>query len=162
MPDNFEQFAVALRGLLRELANGPADAAFVLNRGDRGLLASLEEVSAQTASLREGWHASVAAHVDHLRYGLNLLNRWARGQDPWRSANYAESWKRTTVSADQWRVLRDSLAAEVRQWDKAIAERRDWNRESLTEAMASVIHLAYHIGAIRQLAHEASGPPATD
>ena len=157
-----ENFRTALRGLLHELVSGPADAAFVLNRGDRGLLSSLEELSAETASLRPDGRASVAAHVDHLRYGLSLLNRWARGANPWQDANYAESWKRLTVSHEQWRHLRDSLAVEARDWSRAIDERRDWTEENMTEVMASVIHLGYHLGAIRQLAPEASGPPARD
>ena len=157
-----EEFRNVLRGLLHELLRGPAAAAFVLNRGDRGLLSSLEELSAETASLRPDGRASVAAHVDHLRYGLSLLNRWARGANPWQDANYAESWKRLTVSPEQWRRLRESLAVEARNWSEAIEERRDWTEESMTEVMASVIHLGYHLGAIRQLARETSGPPATD
>jgi hypothetical protein len=33
---------------------------------------------------------------------------------------------------------------------------------ALTETLASVVHLAYHPGAIRQVAQAASGPPARD
>jgi hypothetical protein len=32
----------------------------------------------------------------------------------------------------------------------------------MTEAMGSVIHLGYHLGAIRQLSREAIGPRAND
>ena len=162
MRDSGQDFRNALRGLLRELLAGPRDAAFVLNRGDRGLLSSLEQISAETASDQPAGRASVAAHVDHLRYGLSLLNRWARGENPWHDANYSQSWKRVAVSEDEWRRLRDSLAVEARAWTTAIDARRDWTEESMTEAMASVIHLAYHLGAIRQLAREAGGPPAKD
>jgi hypothetical protein len=162
MADHAGQFRAALHGLLRELLDGPPDAAFVLNRGDRGLLASLEALSAEGASAHPEGRASVAAHVDHLRYGLSLLNRWARGDDPWKDANYSESWTRLTVSSERWRGLRDALAAEARAWASAIDQRRDWDRDSMTEAMASVIHLAYHLGAIRQLAPAVSGPRAKD
>ena len=73
-----------LAGLLRELVDGPPGSfAYVLNPGDRGLLASLDELSAEAASAQPGGRSSIAAHVDHLRYGLELLNRWARGEDPW-------------------------------------------------------------------------------
>src|SRR5919106_106869 len=89
--------------LLRELLDGPSkNAAFVLNRGDRGLLASLDALPADAASARPGGRSSVAAHVDHLRYGFELLNRWARGENPWADATYAKSWGQQQVSDAEW------------------------------------------------------------
>jgi hypothetical protein len=100
--------------LLRELLYGPAqDAAYMLNRGDRGLLASLEALSGSMASLRPGGRSSVAAHVDHLRYGLHLLNRWANGEDPWTDADWAASWQRQQADDEEWRRLRDELTREA-------------------------------------------------
>lgn len=162
MADAADEFRTVLRDLLREVLEGPPDAAYFLNRGDRGLLASLDALSAENASARPDGRVSVAAHVDHLRYGLSLLNRWAHGENPWHDANYSESWTRVTVSDDEWRRLRSALSAEARAWAAAIENRQDWTRESMTEAMASVIHLAYHLGAIRQLARATVGPPAKD
>ncbi|MGH9371673.1 MAG: hypothetical protein ACRD15_09100 [Vicinamibacterales bacterium] len=153
----------ALLTLLRELLSGPADTgAFVLNRGDRGLLASLDALSAEMASAQPGGRSSVAAHVDHLRYGIELLNRWARSDDPWSTADYGASWQRQHVSDPQWSALRVALADEARAWMAACEERREWDKQGVTEALASVVHLAYHVGAIRQLAHAASGPAAAD
>jgi hypothetical protein len=153
----------ALDSLLRELLDGPpGDAAFVLNPGDRGLLASLDALSADAASAQPGGRSSVAAHVDHLRYGFELMNRWARGENPWADTNYAASWKRQRVSDEQWRTLRTALAHEARAWRKAAAERQDWDDVTLTGALASAVHLAYHVGAIRQIERAASGPPAKD
>ena len=149
--------------LLRELLDGPSeDAAFVLNPGDRGLLASLDALSADAASARPGGRSSVAAHVDHLRYGFELLNRWARGENPWADATYSASWKRQLVNDEQWRTLRAALADEARAWRKAAAERQEWDEVTLTGALASAVHLAYHVGSIRQIERAASGPPAKD
>jgi hypothetical protein len=129
----------AIGALLRELLQGPAESgAYVLNPGDRGLLASLDGLSAEGASIQPEGRASVAAHVDHLRYGFSLLNRWARGEDPWADANYAASWKRQEVTDQQWDALRQALAAEARAWQQGWA------------------------GAIRQVAQSTSGPPARD
>ncbi len=100
--------------------------------------------------------------MDHLRYGLELLNRWARGEDPWHDANYAASWQRQSVDEAQWSALRAALAREVHEWIRACRERRDWNAASMTEAFASAVHMAYHLGAIRQISSEATGPPAKD
>jgi hypothetical protein len=153
----------ALDSLLRELLDGPpGQAAFVLNPGDRGLLASLEALSADAASAQPGGRSSVAAHVDHLRYGFELMNRWARGEDPWADAEYAASWQRQRVNDEQWRALRTALAHEASAWRKAAAERQDWDDVTLTGALASAVHLAYHVGAIRQIERAASGPPAKD
>ena len=66
--------------LLSEALYGPRGDAFFLNSGDRGLVASLDALSAETASARPGGRSSVASHVEHLRYGLELLNREARGE----------------------------------------------------------------------------------
>jgi hypothetical protein len=149
--------------LLREVLDGPSpEAAFVLNRGDRGLLASLEALSSEAASARPGGRSSVAAHVDHLRYGFHLLNRWARGENPWHDADYSASWARQHVADAEWEALRNALVDEARAWAAAASEPRDWNQEDWSNALGSVVHLAYHLGAIRQVAEAAIGPPAKD
>ena len=153
----------SLKTLLRELLEGPpGPSGFVLNPEDPGLLASLARLSAEAASARPGGRSSVAAHVDHLRYGLGLLNRWSRGDDPWADANYSESWRRQVVSEGEWRSLRDALGDEARQWMSAIAEPRELDDASLNAMIGSIVHFAYHLGAIRQVAREATGPAARD
>ena len=155
-------FRAALGGLLSELLAGPREAAFFLNRGDRGLHHSLDALSADEASARPDGRTSVAAHVDHVRYGLSLLNRWARGEDPWHDADYSASWTRLSVTDDEWAALRVVLRREAAAWAAAIEARTSWDRDSMTETMASVVHLAYHLGAIRQLAARTAGPRARD
>lgn len=153
----------AMTALLGELLDGPAPSgAFVLNRGDGGLLASLDALSADAASARPGGRSSVAAHVEHLRYGFELRNRWARGEDPWPTARWAESWNRQQVTDEEWKDRRAALAAETRAWLATSGEPRDWNSLDLTEALSNTVHLAYHLGAIRQISSAASGPPAVD
>jgi hypothetical protein len=90
--------------LFAELIDGPRpDAAYMLNSGDRGLLRSLDDLSADAASaIPVSGGASIAAHVDHLRYGLSLMNRWDDGDpDPWSDADWLASWSRTTVTSAQ-------------------------------------------------------------
>ena len=43
--------------------------------------------------------------MDHVRYGLSLMNRWSAGENPFTSADWSASWKRTSVSDDEWREL---------------------------------------------------------
>lgn len=145
---------------LSEVLYGPGSDAYFLNPGDRGLIASLDTLSADTASAQPGGRSSVAAHVEHLRYGLSLLNRFARGEDPWGDANWAESWTRQQVTDDQWKTLRSELAREARAWIDALKQPPAWDEIGLASAVGSIPHLAYHLGAIRQLAQAASGPSA--
>ena len=163
MADLASDLRKSLSTLLSELIDGPSErAAFVLNRGDRGLLASLDLLSAESASARAAGRASIAAHVNHLRYGLELLNRWARGEDPWHDANFAASWQRLDVDAAQWSERRAALRREADAWRAACRERGSWDESSITEAFASAVHMAYHMGAIRQMSRDVIGPPAKD
>lgn len=164
MVEPSRRLRASLSTLWRELADGAgADAGWVLNSGDRGLLRSLENLSAKDASARPAnGGASIAAHVDHLRYGLSLLNRWSRGDDPFKDADYSASWQRSNVSDDEWSALRERLRAEVRSWDEALQRPGELSDDKLTGAIASIVHLAYHVGAIRQIDRAARGPSARD
>ena len=150
--------------LLRELLYGPPkDFAFALNPGDAGLLASLDKLSAEQASARPQGRSSIAAHVDHLAYGLSLTNQWIRGvEDAFGEADYAASWTRQTVDEDGWRKLRARLGEEAAAWVKAVGTPRPWNADTLNGAFGSIVHLAYHLGAIRQGDAATHGPRATD
>ena len=101
----------ALLTVLSELIDGPAPgAAWVLNPEDSGLISSLDSLTAQQASAApSSGGASIAAHVDHLRYGLALLNRSVRGEKPFLDADYAASWQRGTVSNTEWAAQREAL-----------------------------------------------------
>jgi len=152
-----------LTTLFRELIDGPAaDAAWMLNPQDEGLLKSLDRLSAPAASrIAAGGGASIAAHVDHLRYGLSLMNRWSRGEaDPWAAADWTASWSRSQVSEGEWAERRGELATEVRAWMQALKSPREYTPFELNGVIASIAHLAYHLGAIRQIDRSIRGPAA--
>jgi len=153
----------ALATLLSELADGASSrACYVLNRGDPGLLQSLEKLSATAASQPAPTGSTIAAHVDHLRYGFSLMNRWASGENPWANADWTASWRKTTVSEPAWQRLRDQLRDEIHHWLQTVRTPRDVNDIELNGMVGSVVHLAYHIGAIRQMNSAARGPLASD
>lgn len=155
----------ALSTLLRELAHGAGDPeCWVLNRNDAGLLTSLDKVPATTASAPSpAGGASIAAHVDHLRYGFSLLNRWAAGEEnPYADADFSASWKKGTVSDPEWTERKAALRHELAQAERVIATPRDLGRFELTGVISVVVHLAYHLGAIRQIHPAVQGPRATD
>lgn len=153
----------SLASLFSELVHGPsATGGFVLNRGDAGLLASLDALSAEAASAGREGGASIAAHVEHLRYGLSLMNRWARGENPFQDADWSASWQRARVSAEEWSELRSALRTEIDGWHAALQTDRFVTGVELDGVLGSIIHLAYHLGAIRQIAPAARGPRAED
>ncbi|HEU0298233.1 MAG TPA: DinB family protein [Longimicrobium sp.] len=160
---NTSEIAKTLATLFGELVEGPPpEGAFMLNGGDPGLLRSLDRLSAEAASAIRGGGSSIAAHVEHLRYGLSLMNRWAGGENPFADADWSASWLRTTVSDGEWERLRADLAGEARRWLEAMRTPRDVARVELNGVVGSIAHLAYHLGAIRQMDRTARGPAATD
>jgi hypothetical protein len=155
---------VSLALLFSELVDGPSpDAAYMLNGGDPGLLRSLDALSAAKASSPPpAGGASIAAHVDHVRYGLELMNRWAGGDaDPWSGADWTASWRRSTVSEEQWAALRERLRGETQRWRTALEAPRAMSALELNGVIASIAHLAYHFGAIRQIDRSIRGPQAS-
>ena len=161
-----ESFVRILPTIYRELVHGSPDPkarTHVLNQGDPGLLASLDQLSAAAASATHGGGASIAAHVDHLRYGLSLLNRWANGvPPPWPDMDWTASWRKTVVSDAEWRALRDELRREASRWEEALRASREVNEAEAGWMSGSVAHLAYHLGAIRQIDRATRGPTAED
>jgi hypothetical protein len=116
----------AVAVVLTELVDGAASGAgWVLNRGDEGLLKSLDRLSCRDASaVAPGGEASIAAHVDHLCYGLSLLNRWSEGEKNPRQ--------------------------EASRWQDTLTRPRAVDEIEMNGIVASAAHLAYHLGAIRQ------------
>ena len=155
--------SATLATLFRELVDGvPRDPSYMLNTGDVGLLGSLEKVSAADAS-RSAGGAPIAAHVDHLRYGLSLMNQWKAGvKNPWAGADWTASWRVTKVSEPEWQRLREALRQETHRWLNVLGTAREMDTTQLTYMMASIAHLAYHVGAIRQIDRSARGPTAQE
>ena len=157
------QIYPVLSRLFSELVDGATSGAgaFVLNTGDAGLLGSLDKLSAADASRSVNDGATIAAHAQHLRYGLSLINpeRWAsEGGDPFADAKWDLAWKTSVVDADAWQEIRNGLRDEAHRWLRALDSPRDVSDIELTGVTASVAHLAYHLGAIRQIGKQSRGP----
>jgi hypothetical protein len=163
---NTRDLSDTLSTLMRELVRGSPDptvGTYMLNRGDRGLLDSLDNLSAAAASTPSDGGATIAAHADHLRYGLALLNRWASGEvAPWKDADWRVSWTKGIVTDGEWQTLRDDLEREADAWTSALRIPREVSPQELGWIAGSVAHLAYHLGAIRQIDRAARGPTAED
>ena len=156
---NTAHIANTMATLFSELIQGSAKSGgYMLNGGDEGLLRSLDKLSAAAASATHGGGASIAAHVDHLRYGLSLMNRWGAGEQPFGNADWGASWKKVTVTDDEWAQLRAALRREALAWLETLREPREVQDEGLAGMFGSIAHLAYHMGSVRQIDRAARGP----
>jgi len=157
---------VVLPALFSELVNGspdPSIGTFMLNRGDRGLLYALDHIPADAASRTATGGATIAAHTDHIRYGIELLNRWAGGEtSPWKTADWTASWRKQVVTNDEWHRLRADLRREADTWQRHLATIGELSDTAMKWVAGSVAHLAYHLGAIRQIDRATRGPTAED
>lgn len=153
--------ALILSRLFSELVDGATHegGAFILNSGDLGLLRSLDRLSATDASRAVDGGATIAAHTQHVRYGLSLMNRWAReGGNPFANAAWDAAWKIAEVDEAQWAEIRGGLRDEAHRWQDTLKSPREASVVEVTGMAASVAHLAYHLGAIRQINKQARGP----
>ena len=158
---NTKDINESLTTLFGELVNGAVTGggAFILNSGDAGLLRSLDKLPAADASNSVHGGATIAAHAQHIRYGLSLMNRWAaEGGDPFSNAKWDEAWKTSRVDDGQWAEIRKGLGDETRRWLQVLGAPRQVTAPELSGVVGSIAHLAYHFGAIRQIAVGARGP----
>jgi len=150
-----------MAGLFSELAEGTNGAygPFILNSGDAGLLRSLDLLTAAEASQSSNGGATIAAHALHVSYGLSLMNRWAReGGNPFADATWDAAWKTSVVDDAAWEEIRRGLRDEVHKWLEILRTPRDAGGVELGGLMGSIAHLAYHLGAIRQITQRGRGP----
>jgi len=131
----------------------------MLNSGDVGLLRSLEALSAHQASRTSNEGATVAAHTQHIRLGLSLMNRWAsEGQNPFADPTWDDAWNIGAVDSAAWHEIKARLSVQARRWRKVLKSPRDVTQVEMAGMIASLAHVAYHLGAIRQIANKTRGP----
>lgn len=125
--------------------------------GNSGLFATLEALSAEQASDPTALGTSVAAHAAHVAFHLEVMVRWAggdRGPFDWKG-----SFEPRIVDETQWQATRDRVRAAYRAFVDLAHRTEVWDENAAGGLAASLAHVAYHLGAIRQvmkLARQAS------
>ena len=150
-----------LAALFAELVDGTTSLGgpFILNSGDKGLLRSLDKLGPDDASRSVSGGATIAAHAQHLRFGLSLMNRWAaQGDNPFADPKWDEAWTTSEVDAVGWKEIRTGLQREAHHWREVLNSPREVSEFELGGMIGSIAHVAYHLGAIRQIAQQARGP----
>jgi hypothetical protein len=158
---NTSELSPSLTRLFSELVDGirGRPGGYILNTGDEGLLRSLDRLSAADASRSVNEGATIAAHTQHLRYGLSLMNEWASaGGNPFANAKWDEAWKISSVDDAAWTEIRTGLRGETQRWIEILGTPRESSGVELTGLISSIGHFAYHMGAIRQIDKSTRGP----
>lgn len=117
---------------------------------DTGWFPTLEAMSAGRASrptVPDG--TTVAGHVEHSRYYLEVVRAFARGERP--KPDWSESWRAREVDARAWEALRGAFREAVAGTLEDIRAQRAWGQDALAGAMGALAHCAYHLGAVRQM-----------
>jgi hypothetical protein len=107
-------------------------------RRDNGVIISLQRADRGRELVAYG-RARWASYVDSARpdLALNVLQ----------------------VTDEEWVKLRANLRSEAQAWMDGAGREHDVGEIALAGMIGSVAHLAYHLGAIRQLAPATAGPP---
>ena len=118
------------------------------------LLETLATITAEEASLPVSESgASIAGHVEHVRFYLEVITRSLRGEEVGK-VDWQQSWLVHTVTREQWDAL-CTVLQEAYQEVRTLVEGFDtWEREEdVWDSMAVIVHTAYHLGAIRLALH---------
>ncbi|MCA9728961.1 MAG: hypothetical protein R3E12_11415 [Candidatus Eisenbacteria bacterium] len=121
---------------------------------DRGtsLFATLDQTSAEEASrLASSSCASVAQHVKHVAFYLDVMRRYLAGEElgqiDWR-AIWHES---PNVTGAEWDALRADVRARYTDLRNRLPEETAWSDPlQFDTPLAVAMHTAAHLGAIRQ------------
>jgi hypothetical protein len=121
---------------------------------DKGtsLLTTLDQISASEASIPVGGHcATIAAQVEHVIFYLEVLERYMGGEEVVKQ-DWGEIWRRVSgVTPTQWEALRAQLKVTYHRLSETLRTMEDWSAEDIIgDAMALIVHTAYHLGEIRQ------------
>ena len=116
-----------------------------------GIRQTLRPLTAAQASRRLDRHPSIAAHARHMAFHLRVTAEWVQGVRVKR--DWPASFEPQSVSGEEWARIQQDLEEARAEFLRVMAA---LGPEQLAEeggGMGAIAHLAYHLGAIRQLAH---------
>ena len=116
------------------------------------MLETVELITADQASQPMGECATIAAHVEHIRYYLDVLEDFMFKRDL-SYVDWNAVWETTsTVSEDEWDTMRSTLKITYERVKGLLQDAESWDGEhELGAMMGIIVHSAYHLGEIRQM-----------
>lgn len=121
--------------------------------GNHGLVATLRGLSAAQASDKAPLGLSAAAaHAAHLAYHLEVVVRWENGErGPF---DWKGSFQPGVVDETAWKQLQERVQSAYGGLVELTHRDTDWDDQEKDAAggvAGALAHVAYHLGAIRQL-----------
>ena len=144
----FDDFKNAYLAILSETMQGPQDFVAYLNRGS-GFFPSLAQLSSDDASRRFTGQTTIAAHVKHSIIHLNAIISLIKAKP--KRIDWPATWQKTKVSDDEWQKTIADLEDAHNTIVSLFGQERSWQQKEITAALAALVHLAYHLAAIRQI-----------
>jgi len=113
---------------------------------------TLAEITAEQASQPMGNCATIAAHVEHTRYYLQVLEDRLLGNDL-SYVNWDTIWETvSTVSDDEWINMINNLNTTYERVKGHLDNADTWEGErELSSMLGIIVHSAHHLGEIRQM-----------
>jgi uncharacterized damage-inducible protein DinB len=123
---------------------------------DRGtsLFETLDTISADVASRPVSANcATIAAQVEHIRYYLDVLEIYMTGGKP-ENVDWKHIWNTvSSVTPQEWDDSKARLRETYQRVTATLKSIADdtWNDDApMPDALAIIVHTAYHLGEIRQ------------
>jgi len=141
--------ATLLREAFEGIPSGQNYTWFV--QGKEGLFDALSAASAEEASRQPNPGCpSIAAHANHILYILRSANTSQGQAEP--EGTWEDTWKVQAVTDSEWASLVERIRCEYESFLAWFRGNEDWSGEfAIFEGLAPLPHVAYHLGAIRQL-----------
>lgn len=137
--------------LLRETFEGPSGPStyFIDNDPKAGFFGAVDALTAAEASrtMRPGG-PTIAAHVFHAGFHLDMSTAWLRGDRADR--DWAKSWELGSVDGAAWAALRSQFRGQYEAFREAVVREPATGGESLATILGAIAHGAYHLGSVKQ------------
>ncbi len=144
-----DHFTGNLSRLLRETFESPPTTGGAYLDQGTGLFKTLFGISAVRASrVPVVGGPTIAAHTGHLLYYIRITHAFLVGREPG-ALDWPGSWGGQIVDADEWVTLKSEIRTAYDALLATIEAQESWSDDSIGDAMAIVVHTAYHLGAIR-------------
>lgn len=118
-----------------------------------GIHTTLRPLTAAAASIRHDGRPSIAAHARHMAFHLRVVAEWVQGVRLKR--DWPGSFEPQTVNEAEWALIQQELEDARAQFLRVMAALSPEQLAAEGAGLGAIAHLAYHLGAIRQLTQRA-------
>ena len=139
--------------LLRETFEGgrPGQSTQYLDSAS-GIRRTLGSLTAAQASASRNGHPSIAAHARHMHFHMVTTIEWLQGVR--NRHDWPGSFRPFAVEPGEWEAIQRALEQARLELMKALRGMSEADFVKEGEGLGALLHLAYHLGAIRQLMHD--------